>query len=284
MIKLKEVFRMSEDQLYERIPKILLQKGYNRDDMIVFKNDYIYAQGNIPIMLVSHLDTVHSILPKNIFNDQKQNILWSPEGLGADDRAGVYSILKIVEGNFKPHILFTSGEESGGIGASYFVEDILEIPNIKYIIELDRQGNNDCVFYECINDTFIKFIESYGFIENYGSFTDISIICPSWNIAGVNLSIGYYNQHSKMEYLNITEMNKTIEKVKNMLITYPKDPFVFETYKIKKKKRKSKKYNIKTTIYNKPLNSLTDQEYLALERGLLQYDDYLDEYNTRYNY
>ena len=48
--------------------------------------------------------------------------------------------------------------------------------DMKYIIQLDRRGTSDCVFYNCANEAFIEYVEKFGFIENFGSFSDISEI------------------------------------------------------------------------------------------------------------
>ena len=88
---------------------------------------------------------------------------------------------------------------------------------LKYIIELDRRGSNDCVFYDCDNNDFTRYVESFGFVEAIGSFSDISEICPSWGIAGVNLSVGYSDEHSYVETLRVGPLFDTIQKVKNML-------------------------------------------------------------------
>ena len=43
------------------------------------------------------------------------------------------------------------------------------------------------------------------------------MICPSWGIAGVNLSIGYRDEHSVSEVLFVGAMLNTIDKVVKML-------------------------------------------------------------------
>jgi len=227
---LNKIFRKSEKQLLKYLSTLLTTEyGYNTDSTNVLTTpNYIYAKGNIPIMLIAHLDTVHKNLPKEIYHDQVKNIIWSPQGIGADDRAGVYAILQLISPKVKPHILFTTQEEVGGIGASIAANEI-QAPDIKFIIELDRKGADDAVFYDCYNQDFIKYITSFGFIENQGSFSDISHICPVWNIAGVNLSTGYYNQHTKQEYLNLNELNATIKKVKKIFNSLPTETFTFES-------------------------------------------------------
>jgi hypothetical protein len=163
------------------------------------------------------MDTVFNKPPVNIYYDREQNVLWSPEGLGADDRAGIFSIIKIVRAGFRPNIICTTDEEIGALGALAFSKVPCPFEDLKYIIQLDRRGTNDCVFYSCDNPDFVKYIEEFGFIENYGSYTDISKLCPAWGVAGVNLSIGYMNEHTESEILFVSAMLYTIERVKRML-------------------------------------------------------------------
>ncbi len=220
---LKEVVRKDDKKLMKLISKKIKQE-YKE---ILVTKDYIICKGQSPIMLNAHVDTVHSIKPYQIFYDQKQQVAWSPQGLGADDRAGVYALLKIAENaKVKPWLLFTTGEEKGGVGAEAAVKE-LDI-EVDMIIALDRKGKNDAVFYDCINIDFIEYIESFGFKEDIGSFSDISILCPGWQTVGVNLSIGYYQQHTKQEYLSIKSMNKTIAKVHEILENPPKEKFEYK--------------------------------------------------------
>lgn len=184
------------------------------------KEDYMMAVGDLPVALVAHLDTIFSQPPDEdyIFYDKEANVIWSPEGGCGDDRLGVFGILKLIHKGYRPTVIFTTGEEAGGIGASSLILDFPQAPeNLKYIIELDRQGIDDCVFYRCNNFDFIKHIESFGFKKDWGSFSDISIICPTWGIAGVNLSIGYLNEHSYSETVWISAFDKTIKRVSKIL-------------------------------------------------------------------
>ena len=184
---------------------------------VIETKDYIYAEGEIPIALVAHMDTVFKKPPSEIFFDERHNVMFSPQGLGADDRAGVFAIIQIIRGGQKPHVIFTTDEEYGALGAMELSKLDCPFTNLKYIIQLDRRGSDDCVFYDCDNEDFVEYIESFGFTWNYGSFTDISELCPSWKIAGVNLSVGYRDEHSATEVLFVGQLLATINKVKKML-------------------------------------------------------------------
>lgn len=210
---LTQMFRMSQRTLRYTMETYLKSK-YSK---VVATNQYVIAEGNIPIALVAHLDTVFPKTPAEIFHDQNHNILWSPTGLGADDRAGVFAISQIVKSGLRPHIILTTDEEIGAAGAIAVANAGMPFADLRYIIELDRRGSNDCVFYNCNNVEFTEYVEEFGFVEHWGTFSDISILCPKWGVAGVNLSIGYRDEHSTSEILFLTHMINTIEKVKKML-------------------------------------------------------------------
>lgn len=195
------------------------------------------------VCLVAHVDTVHEDTgwgygmvsrsgkvrkakdtDKELYYDSSKRVYWSPDGLGADDRAGVYACLQIFDSmpeSHKPIILFTDGEEYGGIGANEVVclldTDYSVLKDVSYFIELDRKGGNDCVFYNGESREFKRYIKGFGFKEDMGSFTDISIICPEVGICGVNLSVGYYHQHTDKEILKMDELEAAIATVKSMI-------------------------------------------------------------------
>lgn len=220
-----KTFKNSELKTFEQLASLtqnslkkvlssFLKRHYPK---VIETKDYIYAEGEIPIALVAHMDTVFKKPPSEIFFDERHNVIWSPQGLGADDRAGIFAIVQIIRGGQKPHVIFTTDEEYGALGAMELSKLDCPFTNLKYIIQLDRRGSDDCVFYDCDNEEFVEYIESFGFTWNYGSFTDISELCPPWQIAGVNLSVGYRDEHSATEVLFVGQLLATISKVKKML-------------------------------------------------------------------
>ena len=187
---------------------------------------YVYAKGDIPIMLVAHLDTVHKMAPQQILFDKYSGLMWSPQGIGGDDRCGVFGLLAVARKGLRPHLLFTTDEEIGGRGARAFVLNHQNLDvDLKYMIEMDRRGSQDCVFYDCGNNDFIQYVESFGFTENYGTYSDISTLSPQYDVASVNLSSGYYNEHTSSEYINVNHMFRTINKIIKMLKNEPKAPY-----------------------------------------------------------
>jgi len=180
---------------------------------------YIYAEGTVPVMVIAHADIVHDRDPRDIIlYDSAYRMFWSPAGLGADDRAGIIAILELLERGYRPHVLITNGEESGAWGASQAGMDLHDkVKDIKYLVEIDRKGYMEAVFYSNDNKEFKDYIKQQGFKITTGSFSDISVLMPEWGIAGVNLSAGYYNQHTTAEFLDLDELEDTISTVEKML-------------------------------------------------------------------
>ena len=65
-----------------------------------------------------------------------------------------------------------------GVGASAFTDFVKELKNVNFILQIDRRGKNDMVAYDDGNKELLEYIKKFGFKENYGSFSDISIIAP----------------------------------------------------------------------------------------------------------
>ena len=210
----KCISNMTQEALRKSLVNVL-KKHYTN---VITTKEYVMAQGETPIALIAHLDTVFPYGKRKIYYDREAQVIWSPNGLGADDRAGVFAILLIIQHGFRPTVIFTTDEELGCLGADKLVLDYPEPPwPINYIIQLDRQGANDCVFYSCNNLKFEEYIEGFGFVSDFGSFSDISAICPVWGVAGVNLSVGYINEHTLQETLHVKFWKRTIKQVEKML-------------------------------------------------------------------
>lgn len=221
----RAILQMTQKQLFNYLIDELKEKDYNiiiGKTNVTNENEYIAAEGNIPVVLIAHLDTVFNDESRNemeIYHDTEQGVWWSPNGLGADDRAGVYMILQILEQTkLRPHILFTTDEETIATGA----DAVASIKNklfkeVSYVIELDRKGYQEAVYYDCDNKQFEAYINSFGFHTEDGTFTDISIICPKWEVAGVNLSVGYFWEHSYVEHFYSVFWYDTLKKVIKIL-------------------------------------------------------------------
>ena len=188
MLKFETILKMTQPALKKALTNELKKLNFNPKS----EDGFVYAKGDIPVLLVAHMDTVHREPVQTICYSNDRKIIMSPEGIGGDDRAGCYMILEILK-KHKCHVLFCEDEETGGKGAHLFTQNTQSTqsnitPKINYIIELDRRGSNDAVFYDCENPEFTEFVTEFGFKEALGSFSDISIIAPHLGIAAVDVS------------------------------------------------------------------------------------------------
>lgn len=135
--------------------------------------------------------------------------------IGGDDRCGVWMILQILR-TANCHVLFCEDEEVGCVGAKKFTRGPLR-PQVNYIVELDRRGSNDAVFYRCDNPEFEDFVTSFGFETAGGSCSDISYIAPYLETAAVNISCGYYCEHQRHECIHLAEMELNADRVAQMV-------------------------------------------------------------------
>lgn len=212
IIKLQTLMKKDTRQVRQFVTKQLKHYGYR----IHTGQWYVFAQGTAPVCLVAHMDTVHAKPPTRVFYDHVNKVMWSPDGLGADDRAGVWAILKILDRGYRPSVLFTDLEESGGMGAQEAGRQVAP-DGIKYMVEIDRRGAHDAVFYSEDGQEFKDYIQAFGFKPAVGSFSDISFLMSDWGIAGVNVSAGYYNEHSTSEHLFVNELLRSVDKVIQMI-------------------------------------------------------------------
>ena len=225
MKKIEEFLTPTQRELFRKLTVMY-------KNATIRKGGYILVPGQAPVMLVAHLDTVHHQPVKTICRNDNGNILMSPQGIGGDDRCGVYALVTAHErAAVKPWLLFTCDEEVGGVGASAFCTEYgkVKMPkglgDLKAIIEIDRKGRDDAVYYDCANTDFESYITNKGFKTQFGSFSDISVVAPTLGVAAVNLSSGYYNAHTQHEYINQKHLNTTIRKVVGIIADSVKPNF-----------------------------------------------------------
>lgn len=232
----EDICRMTQPEVKAYMKSYLISQKYN----VVDENGFLYAKGTVPVLLVAHMDTVHKAQCKTINNVNGR--LTSPQGIGGDDRCGVFIIANLVK-ELNCSVLLCEDEEKGGIGAKKFTsatykrtdengnevkEKYIEHLDVNYMVEFDRKGNNDAVFYSCDNTDFIDFVEDMtNFKCSTGSFSDISILMPAAKLAAVNLSCGYYNAHTVVEYVVYDEMMDTIEAAKTLIKEKCDKPFEY---------------------------------------------------------
>ena len=172
------------------------------------------------IALVAHVDTVPrsgvDLVRNGMYLTNRHGVL------GADDRAGVFALLEIASHSpIKPILIFTNGEELGGIGARVLAADgVLKRyqDTISLFIEIDREGENDYVYYSCdLPSPIARWAESYGFRKANGAYSDVAEFTKVTGIPHLNVSTGYYDRHTAKERLDLSVLGMIIYRVRMMI-------------------------------------------------------------------
>ncbi len=208
--------------LFGKLPNAVVQHGEGTKGFV-----YVPGTRKDRCVLVAHADTYFdSRYPdakeKNaaIFDGTHYKSKIPGVGIGADDRAGC-AILWLLR-NSGHSLLVLDGEEHGQTGANYLKNEYpdlySEINNHAFILEVDKSGDGIYKTYDIpVTESFRKYIEeetSYTRFEGKGR-TDICVLCDS--ICGVNISIGYHDEHKETESLCYNEWEKAYFTVKNMV-------------------------------------------------------------------
>lgn len=177
------------------------------------------------VVLVAHADTVWDArygrqAPAQNLQNKNGRIWNSSGGLGADDRAGCAIVWLLKD--LGHSILITDGEEQGQLGAKYLVNNCQDIANAinddhQFVVEFDRRNGRDFKCYNVATDDFRRYVQSVtGYTEpDRHSRTDIVELCR--RVCGVNLSIGFYGEHSPLEELRFDEWANTLNLCRRWL-------------------------------------------------------------------
>jgi hypothetical protein len=169
--------------------------------------------GTAPVMWSCHLDTVHR-------KEGWQNVKISGTGiitqkgkksrcLGADDGAGIWLLLEMINKGIEGLYIFHQDEEIGGKGSKWIVENTPElVKDIKYAIAFDRKATTSVITSQwgvCCSDTFgTSLALGLGMaheLDDTGRFTDTDnykSLIPECT----NVSAGYYSEHTPCESLD----------------------------------------------------------------------------------
>ena len=218
--KFGNICMKTQKELKRYLYSVLSNAGYKP----ICQDGFLYAKGELPYLVTAHMDTVHKVQCNrySVHRFKGMHRIQSKDGIGGDDRCGIYMILQMISDGYKPSILFCEDEEIGCIGSGKFckTEYINDLIEMKYLIELDRANDKDAVFYDCDNPEFTDFIiKTTGYKEALGSFTDIVELSEASGVASVNFSCGYYKAHTTQEYVVFEEMVNTIKIVEKLLRT-----------------------------------------------------------------
>jgi hypothetical protein len=162
--------------------------------------------------LVAHIDQVQSIHSRDFQAIETKDIIfgYSPknkrlEGLGADDKNGVWVSLKSLLRFDVLKVAFFVGEEIGCVGSSKADMDFFK--DVRFVIQCDRRGSSDLITSICSTEISSKeFIEAtgyeaFGYHLEEGMMTDVLTLKENGlQVSAVNMSCGYFEAHTDHEF------------------------------------------------------------------------------------
>ncbi len=163
--------------------------------------------------IVAHMDQVQERHSKDFIAYEAEDIIigFSPkhkeqQGLGADDKCGLWIALKCLQKFDCLKLAFFVGEEVGCKGSG--LANMAFFDDCRFVIEPDRKGSEDLItqigWTPLCSDDFLKDIgfKKFGYKEAEGMMTDIEALKDKGlMLSCINLSCGYYKPHSNEEFV-----------------------------------------------------------------------------------
>ena len=181
--------------------------------------------------LVCHLDQVQTLHSDDFEVRQEGDRLfgWSEsnqqqEGLGADDKNGIYVCLRCLEECPRLKVFMAVGEEKGCIGSNR--ADMGFFADSLYVIEPDRKGVEEpCVVLRgipCASEEFVEALrlEDFGYTLAEGKTSDIlALTLNDIGVSCINVPAGYHNPHKDDEYTVLVELERCLQFVRQVATT-----------------------------------------------------------------
>ena len=193
--------------------------------------------------LACHMDQVQKLHSEDfeVKEDDGKLYGWSEqnqrqEGLGADDKNGIWVCLRCLEECPRLKVFMAVGEEKGCIGSHHadmsFFEDSL------YVLEPDCKGGEEIHTnlrgIPCASEDFIEALhaEANGFTITDGKTSDIfALTLNGIGVSCANIPAGYHLPHKDDEYTVIAELEHTLSFIRHFVtMEHHRFPHVFKTY------------------------------------------------------
>lgn len=198
------------------------------------------------VILSAHLDQVktNGKAVKLYMSDDEiitaYNNKWQRTSLGADDKNGIWIILKAIEAGKKISFIISEGEEVGCVGINNLqTAGVLEnniVAAYHICLVLDRRGNKDILnkgggttYCSTLAQSLCNFL-GYSYEVTTGSISDTAVICKYCE--SVNMSVAYDKPHTANEstdFKRLKEIKDDVIDVIDNFVHYSTDPSIYST-------------------------------------------------------
>jgi len=202
------------------------------------------------IMWSCHIDTMHKETA-GVDKPTTQEVFVTDDGvacvsagddcLGADDGAGIWLMLSMIEAGVRGTYMFHRGEERGCWGSKQVVKHHSDwLAKFTHAIAFDRRGTTSVITHQrgeracsdALGEQLIGLLNMKHDLDPTGVYTDTAEymdIIPEC----VNISVGYQNEHSSRETLDVSYIHALREAMlkvdwDNVDLKTERDPAVRE--------------------------------------------------------
>lgn len=217
--KEKKIRNFIKGYIFENIPGVEIT-GDKAGNLFITK-----GQADTYPCIVAHLDQVQRLHSKDFRAIETDDVIfgYSPsnrrqEGLGADDKNGIWVALQCLMKYETLKIAFFVSEEIGCVGSSS--ADITFFNDCRFVIQPDRRGYSDVItqisWEPLCCEQFLSEIQpgKFGYKPTDGLMTDILALRENGlEISCINLSCGYYEPHTDCEFTVKSDLKKCLEYV-----------------------------------------------------------------------
>ena len=216
-----------EGRMVEFLVEHVRQRGAARCGEITTDdwNNVFIRKGSIGILpcVAAHIDTVHPLCPVEIV--QHDGILFGIDeleqrtGIGADDKAGVFICLELLERFDNIAVALFASEEIGCVGAHH--ASAAWCGDVGYVIEFDCPGHGLLSYTSSgtrlfanggeFIQTAVPVLQAHGLTRwQHHPFTDVMVLRERFGFSCLNLSCGYHNWHASDEYVVLNEVEAAL--------------------------------------------------------------------------
>lgn len=179
---------------------------------VVCHTDEVHDMRTIGYQVIRHNDLMFAV------NERTMEF----EGIGADDKNGIWVCLKALNDFSVIKCAFFVSEEVGCVGSSH--ADMEFFTDCRFVLQCDRRGNNDFIINasgtELCSPEFIEacHINEFGYETERGMMTDVMTLKEQGlAVSACNISCGYYNPHSDNEMTRISDLLNCYALVKSII-------------------------------------------------------------------
>ena len=143
------------------------------------------------------------------------------QGLGADDKNGIWVALKCLLEFDAIKVAFFMGEEIGCVGSEK--ADMSFFDDCRFVLQCDRKHGGDLitnVWGEMCSDEFLADTDFalFGYKPTHGLMTDVATLKDNGlKVSAVNISCGYYEPHTDYEFTDKEELQNCLAFVKHII-------------------------------------------------------------------